>query len=81
MVIVPDRRGSGPRAATEMRLACPRSFPMDLIVRTGAEVRRRLREGDSFLREVTTKGIVLRSSSWGLAKDRAETRRSQRSQR
>ena len=59
MVIMPDRRASGPRAATAIRLACPRTFPMDLIVRTAAEVRRRLRGGDQFLREVTTKGIVL----------------------
>jgi len=32
---------------------------MDLIVRSPAEIRRRLAMGDSFLREMTTKGIVL----------------------
>jgi hypothetical protein len=32
---------------------------MDLIVRSPAEIRRRLAMGDSFLREVTSKGIVL----------------------
>ncbi|HWE02991.1 MAG TPA: nucleotidyltransferase domain-containing protein [Tepidisphaeraceae bacterium] len=57
MVIM--RRGSGASAATRIRLACPRSFPMDLIVRTPAEIRRRIRMGDSFLKEVTSKGIVL----------------------
>ena len=35
---------------------------MDLIVRTPADVRRRIRMGDSFLREVTSKGIVLHES-------------------
>jgi len=40
----------------------PRSFPMDLIVRTPAEVRRRIRMGDRFVREVTSKGIALHES-------------------
>ena len=58
MLIMPHR-GSSAKAATQVRLACPRSFPMDLIVRTPAEVQRRIRMGDPFLREVTSKGIVL----------------------
>jgi predicted nucleotidyltransferase len=61
MVVMPHR-GPSARAATQIRLACPRAFPMDLIVRSPAELRRRLRMGDSFLREVTTKGIVLHES-------------------
>jgi hypothetical protein len=35
---------------------------MDLFVRSPAEVRRRLRAGDLFLREATSKGIVLHES-------------------
>jgi len=58
MVIMPHR-GPSAKAATRIRLACPRDFPMDLIVRTPAEVRRRLGMGDQFLREITSKGIVL----------------------
>lgn len=58
MVVMPHQ-GSGPETATRIRLACPRTFPLDLIVRTPAEVRRRTRMGDPFLREVTSKGIVL----------------------
>ena len=61
MVIMPHQ-GSGAKAATQIRLSCPRSFPMDLIVRTPAEVRRRLRMGDQFLREVTSNGIILHES-------------------
>ncbi len=61
MVIMPHRKPSA-RVATQIRLACPRTFPMDLIVRTPAEVRRRIRMGDQFLREVTAKGIVLHES-------------------
>jgi predicted nucleotidyltransferase len=58
MVIMPHR-GAGAKLATRIRLACPRSFPLDLMVRTPAEGKRRIRQGDLFLNEVTTKGIVL----------------------
>ena len=58
MLIMPHR-GSSTQAATKIRLACPRSFPMDLLVRTPAEIRRRLQLGDPFIHEITTKGIVL----------------------
>ena len=34
-------------------------FPLDLIVRTPERLRRRLADGDCFLQEITTKGIVL----------------------
>lgn len=62
LLVVMPHRGSGPAVATQIRLACPRTFPMDLLVRSPAEMRRRLRMGDSFLREVTSKGIVLHES-------------------
>jgi predicted nucleotidyltransferase len=58
MVIMPHR-GSSAAAATRIRLACPRAFPMDLIVRSPAEFRQRLRLGDSLAREVAERGIVL----------------------
>ena len=61
MVIMPHR-GPSPKTATRIRLACPRSFPMDLIVRRPAEIRRRLSMGDHFLREITSKGIALHES-------------------
>jgi predicted nucleotidyltransferase len=51
-------RGPSARTATAIRLACPREFPMDLIVRTPAEVRRCVRIGDRFLKEIMSKGIV-----------------------
>jgi uncharacterized protein len=58
MVVMPHR-GPSARAASRIRLACPRDFPMDLIVRSPAEVRRRIANGDAFMREVTSKGVVL----------------------
>ena len=59
LMVVMRHRGSPVKTATRIRLACPRDFPMDLIVRTPAEVRRRLRMGDQFLRDVISEGIVL----------------------
>lgn len=59
LMLIMRHRGPGARTATRVRLACPRTFAMDLIVRSPAEVRRSLRAGDPFLGEVTSKGIVL----------------------
>jgi predicted nucleotidyltransferase len=62
MVVMPHR-GSGPLLAARIRLACPHSFPMDLLVRSPAQLRHRLKLGDSFLREITSKGIVLHEAN------------------
>lgn len=61
MVILPHR-GPAARMATRIRLACPRTFPMDLVVRTPSEVHRGIRSGDPLLREVMEKGVVLHES-------------------
>ena len=50
---------------------------MDLIVRTSAEVRRRIQMGDQFLREVTSKGIVLHESRHARMGCRNNTQRCQ----
>ena len=42
-----------------MTMAFEPIFPLDLIVRTPAKLRRRLAEGDSFLEEIVTRGKVL----------------------
>jgi predicted nucleotidyltransferase len=61
MVVMPHR-GPSAKTATRIRLACPRDFPMDLLVRSPAELRRRLRIGDSFMCEIASTGIVLHES-------------------
>ena len=58
MVIMPYH-GSPAQVATAIRLACPRRFAMDLMVRSPSEVRSRLRMGDEFVKEVTSRGVVL----------------------
>jgi predicted nucleotidyltransferase len=57
LVIMPCRN-QGSRAG-RIRWEVPAPFPMDLIVRTPETLRWRLEEGDSFLREIVSKGKVL----------------------
>jgi predicted nucleotidyltransferase len=59
LVIMPKTRQRGERTSVRIRQAIPRSFPLDLLVRTPAEVARRLRWGDFFMREVMEKGRVM----------------------
>jgi predicted nucleotidyltransferase len=57
LVIMPARNQHD--QAVRIRWELPAPFPMDLIVRTPHTMRWRLKEGDSFLQEIVTKGIVL----------------------
>jgi predicted nucleotidyltransferase len=57
LVIMPAKDETA--QATQIRLAVPRNFPMDLIVRTPDNLRRRLEQGDCFLQEIVSKGKVL----------------------
>ena len=59
LVIMPRTRLRGERMSLRIRLAVPRNFPLDLLVRTPADVSKRLRWGDCFLREIVEKGKVL----------------------
>jgi predicted nucleotidyltransferase len=45
--------------AVRINLACEPCFPLDIIVRAPENMRWRLEEGDSFLREITSRGKVL----------------------
>jgi len=58
-IIMPRTRERGERMSLRIRHAVPRNFPLDLLVRTPAEVVKRLRWGDCFVREVVEKGKVL----------------------
>ncbi len=42
-----------------IRCALPHEIPMDILVRTPAEIRRRLSMGDPFIREILLKGRLL----------------------
>ncbi len=57
LVIMPARNQLD--QAVKIELACDPPFPLDIIVRTPKNVRARLAEGDSFLREIMTNGKIL----------------------
>ena len=59
LVIMRSRKRPTDRAAALSRLLEPRPFPIDLLVRTPQEIRRRLSMGDSFIREILRHGRVL----------------------
>ena len=59
LVIMPRTRYRGERMSVRIRLAVTRNFPMDLLVRTPADVAKRLRWRDPFISEIMEKGKVL----------------------
>jgi predicted nucleotidyltransferase len=52
-------KGRNPEKATEIWMATKPRFPIDIMVRKPAELKKRLNMGDFFLREITEKGKVL----------------------
>jgi predicted nucleotidyltransferase len=58
LVIMPFK-GRNPEKATEIWMATKPRFPIDIMVRKPAELKKRLKMGDFFLREITEKGKVL----------------------
>jgi predicted nucleotidyltransferase len=57
LVVMPARNQLD--QAVKIETACDPPVPLDIIVRTLHNMHWRLAEGDSFLREITTKGKVL----------------------
>lgn len=58
LVVLPFK-GRNPEKATEIWMATKPRFPIDIVVRKPAELKKRLKMGDFFLREITEKGKVL----------------------
>lgn len=58
LVIMPFT-GRNPEKAAEIWMATKPKFPIDIMVRKPEELRKRLKMGDFFLREITEKGKVL----------------------
>jgi predicted nucleotidyltransferase len=61
LVVMPAREEL--TKAARIHLAFEPVFPLDLLVRTPKRLRQRLADGDCFLQEVMTKGIVLYEKS------------------
>jgi uncharacterized protein len=59
LVILDTNAPPADRYLSVSRLIRPRPFPVDILVKTPAEVERGLKEGDVFIVEIVTKGQVL----------------------
>lgn len=60
LLVIMDTRAPRPeRYLAVSGLLWPRPFPVDILVKTPAEVERALESGDFFLREILTRGRVL----------------------
>jgi predicted nucleotidyltransferase len=59
LLVVMDCRGDTDEKALELRLAVPREFPLDLIVRTPRQLQQRLKMGDTFVTTILKEGRVL----------------------
>ena len=59
LLVVMPFEGDGYEKAAEIRSTIEAGFPLDLLVRTPQDVRRRIRQEDFFLREVMEKGTIL----------------------
>lgn len=59
LVIMESEQNVHARSVRISEILYPRPFPVDIIVRTPAEVAERIALGDCFFREIITKGKVL----------------------
>ena len=63
MVVMPQTRSRGVRMSLKIRERLERKFPMDLLVRTPAEIRKRLSWRDGFIEEIINNGRVMYEAS------------------
>jgi predicted nucleotidyltransferase len=59
LLVVMQHKGRDVEQAVAIRRAIPRTFPLDLVVRTPAGLRRRLRQNDTFLTSIWRTGKTL----------------------
>ncbi len=62
MVIMKTRKNTLDAAAA-VRQAIEHTYPIDIIVRTPAQIKQRLKWGDSFIRQIMEKGKVVYEAS------------------
>jgi predicted nucleotidyltransferase len=63
LVVLPRAKRNGHRPSLAIRRRVSAGFPVDIFVKESREIATRLREGDSFLREITEKGRVMYEAS------------------
>jgi predicted nucleotidyltransferase len=63
ILIIMSFKGRNPEKATEIWMATKPQFPVDIMVRKPGELKKRIKMGDFFFREITEKGIALYEAS------------------
>ena len=63
LLVIMRHKGAGAEQAARIRQMIRSGFPLDLIVRSPANIRQRVKIGDSFIREILEKGQVLHEAS------------------
>lgn len=59
LLVVMEHKGRNMEQAFAIRRSIPRTFPLDLVVRTPAELQRRLNQNDTFLTSIWHTGKTL----------------------
>lgn len=59
LLIITDKSGDPVEQALQMRRRIPRSFPLDILVQSRSNVRKRLVQNDTFLTSILRDGKVL----------------------
>jgi predicted nucleotidyltransferase len=59
LLVVMKHSGAAAEQAARIRRSIRAGFPLDIIVRSPAAIRRRMAMGDGFIREILEKGKVL----------------------
>ena len=65
LLVVMPFRGDRAKQSVAIRMKLRPSFPLDLIVRTPLEIRKRLKMGDTFVRDILEYGKVLYEADHG----------------
>lgn len=73
VLVIMEHKGRAARQALEIRRSVKKSFPLDLLVQSPGEVRRRLEAGDPFITESLANGRVLYESGEKSAPHSAST--------
>jgi predicted nucleotidyltransferase len=63
LLVLMPYRGESHKMATQIRLAIDIPFPADILVRSPAELRKRIQLNDFFMQEINEKGEVLHDAS------------------
>ena len=63
LFVIMNTKKSSIAQEVEIRMEIERSFPLDLIVMTPEEIKKRIKQGDTFIQTILEKGEVLYEKS------------------